>query len=52
MKLKILGTQSPYNTPGHNCPGFLITDAETDPGTTFRSLKWKGKGDTILHLSK
>lgn len=30
----------------------LITDAETDPGTTFRSLKWKGKGDTILHLSK
>ena len=29
MKLKILGTQSPYNTPGHNCPGFLITDAET-----------------------
>jgi len=26
MKLKILGTQSPYNTLNHNCPGFLITD--------------------------
>ena len=25
MKLKVLGTQSPYNTPGHNSPGFLIT---------------------------
>ena len=29
MKLKVLGTQSPYNTIGHNCPGFLITDDET-----------------------
>ena len=28
MKLKVLGTQSPYNTLGHNCPGFLITDNE------------------------
>ncbi len=28
MKLKVLGTQSPYNTPGHNSPGFLITDRE------------------------
>lgn len=28
MKLKILGTQSPYNTIGHNCPGFLITDEQ------------------------
>lgn len=26
MKLKVLGTQSPYNTEGHNCPGFLIQD--------------------------
>ena len=26
MKIKILGTQSPYNTDNHNCPGFLITD--------------------------
>lgn len=30
MKLKILGTQSPYNTSGHNCPGFLITDKKTN----------------------
>lgn len=28
MKLKVLGTQSPYNTKGHNCPGFLIVDEE------------------------
>ncbi|MBQ8603803.1 MAG: MBL fold metallo-hydrolase [Oscillospiraceae bacterium] len=28
MQLKILGTQSPYNTAGHNCPGFLITDED------------------------
>jgi len=26
MKLKILGTQSPVCTEGHNCPGFLIQD--------------------------
>ena len=26
MKLKILGTQSPYNTVSHNCPGFFIQD--------------------------
>lgn len=26
MRLKVLGTQSPYNTAGHNCPGFLISD--------------------------
>lgn len=26
MKLKVLGTQSPYNTEGHNCPGFFIQD--------------------------
>lgn len=25
MKLKVLGTQSSYTTPTHNCPGFLIT---------------------------
>lgn len=30
MKLIILGTQSPYNTPGHNCPGFLIKDKSTN----------------------
>ena len=28
MKLKILGTQSPYSTIGHNCPGFLVSDGE------------------------
>lgn len=28
MKLKVLGTQSPYTTPNHNCPGFLITDGK------------------------
>lgn len=28
MKLKVLGTQSPYNTAGHNSPGFLVTDGE------------------------
>ena len=42
MKLKVLGTQSPYNTIGHNCPGFLITDGETkimlDCGSGSRSL--------------
>ena len=26
MRIKVLGTQSPYNTLGHNCPGFLILD--------------------------
>lgn len=24
MKIKVLGTQSPYNTEGHNCPGFMV----------------------------
>lgn len=24
MKLTILGSQSPYNTTGQNCPGFFI----------------------------
>lgn len=42
MKLKILGTQSPYNTPGHNCPGFLIKDNNTnlmlDSGSGSHSL--------------
>ena len=28
MEIKILGTQSPYCTDYHNCPGFLITDGE------------------------
>lgn len=26
MKLKVLGTQSPYNTEGHNSPGFLVEE--------------------------
>lgn len=42
MKLKVLGTQSPYNTIGHNCPGFLITDGESkimlDCGSGSHSL--------------
>ena len=42
MKLKILETQSPYNTPRHNCPGFLITDGNTkimlDSGSGSHSL--------------
>ena len=28
MEIKILGTQSPYKTDYHNCPGFLITDGD------------------------
>lgn len=28
MKIKVLGTQSPYNTKNHHCPGFLITDGK------------------------
>lgn len=40
--LKVLGTQSPYNTIGHNCPGFLITDGESkimlDCGSGSHSL--------------
>ncbi len=28
MKLKVLGTQSPYNIKRHNCPGFLIQEGE------------------------
>ncbi len=45
MKLKILGTQSPYNTKRHNCPGFLIQDEENllmlDCGSgTHRMLKY------------
>lgn len=42
MKLKVLGTQSPYNTPSHHCPGFLITDKENkillDCGSGSHSL--------------
>lgn len=42
MQLKVLGTQSPYNTLGHNCPGFLITDEDTkimiDCGSGSHSL--------------
>ena len=28
MKLKVLGTQSPYNTAGHNSPGFFIEEGK------------------------
>ena len=42
MKLKVLGTQSPYNTAGHNCPGFLITEGDSkiiiDCGSGSHSL--------------
>lgn len=42
MKLKVLGTQSPYNTMGHNCPGFLIYNESTklmlDCGSGSHSL--------------
>lgn len=30
MKLKVLGTQSPYATPTHNCPGFFITNGKVN----------------------
>lgn len=45
MKLKVLGTQSPYNTKWHNCPGFLIQDDENllmlDCGSgTHKMLKY------------
>lgn len=30
MKLKVLGTQSPYTTDNHHCPGFLVTDGKTN----------------------
>lgn len=29
MKVKVLGTQSPYATGTHNCPGFLITEGDS-----------------------
>lgn len=42
MILKILGTQSPYNTKDHNCPGFLIQDGNNrlmlDSGSGSHSL--------------
>lgn len=42
MKLKILGSQSPYNTPGHNCPGYLLQEGNTrlllDSGSGSHSL--------------
>ncbi|ORY57388.1 hypothetical protein LY90DRAFT_669219 [Neocallimastix californiae] len=28
MKIKVLGTQSPFNTEGHNCPGFMIENGD------------------------
>lgn len=30
MKLKVLGTQSPYTTHTHNCPGFFIADGKSN----------------------
>lgn len=42
MQLKVLGTQSPYNKEGHNCPGFFIKDGENrillDCGSGSHSL--------------
>ena len=42
MNLKVLGTQSPYNTKGHNCPGFFIQDGNNrillDCGSGSHSL--------------
>lgn len=42
MKLKVLGTQSPYNIEGHNCPGFFIQDGNNrvllDCGSGSHSL--------------
>ena len=42
MQIKILGTQSPYNTEGHNCPGFFIQDGNNrillDCGSGSHSL--------------
>lgn len=42
MKLKILGSQSPYNTPGHNCPGYMFQEGNTrlllDAGSGSHSL--------------
>lgn len=29
MRIKVLGTQSPYYTLGHACPGFLISSGDT-----------------------
>ncbi len=45
MKLKVLGTQSPYNTKKHNCPGFFIQEGENllmlDCGSgTHKMLKY------------
>lgn len=42
MRLKVLGTQSPYNTDGHHSPGFLISDGDVklmlDCGSGSHSL--------------
>lgn len=42
MKLKVLGTQSPYSKSGHHCPGFLVIDGENkimlDCGSGTHSL--------------
>ncbi|KAG4087448.1 beta-lactamase [Neocallimastix lanati (nom. inval.)] len=42
MKIKVLGTQSPFNTEGHNCPGFMIENGDKkfllDCGSGINSL--------------
>lgn len=42
MKLRVLGTQSPYNTEGHNCPGVFLQDGNNrillDCGSGSHSL--------------
>ncbi|OUM65409.1 hypothetical protein PIROE2DRAFT_60060 [Piromyces sp. E2] len=42
MKIKVLGTQSPYTTEGHNCPGFMVISGNTkiilDCGSGINSL--------------
>jgi ribonuclease BN (tRNA processing enzyme) len=42
IKVKVLGTQSPYTTEGHNCPGFMVISDNTkiilDCGSGINSL--------------
>lgn len=61
MKLKVLGTQSPYNTKKHNCPGFFIQEGENllmlDCGSgTHKMLKYpkdlKNLSVIISHLHR
>lgn len=61
MKIKVLGTQSPYNTKKHNCPGFLIQEGDhllmLDCGSgTHKMLKYpkdlKNLSVIISHLHR